>query len=247
MARFTTHQVIVTFLGLKSAPLMMIYLLMVLLSKYYHRYTSPLSLKPILILYNLTCSLVSLYTLCGFIYGMYESNSVFQKQATPTLEHFFFIYFCTKTLELLDTVFMILRHRSRQISFLHVYHHASMLLLSDFSYNYCPWPAIAFGLSINSFVHVCLYLYYAQTAYDSTQAPSWKKNMTQLQIAQFLGGLVHNTMGYLYHGFCVYSFFYAFTMLYLFSNFYYHAFIKTPSKRKNKVDMNYESKNGKLE
>ena len=44
----------------------------------------------------------------------------------------FRIYFYSKIIELLDTVFMILRHKRRQISFLHVFHHASMVLLCDF-------------------------------------------------------------------------------------------------------------------
>lgn len=38
----------------------------------------------------------------------------------PDVKHAFFIYWITKHLELLDTVFMILRHRQRQITFLHV-------------------------------------------------------------------------------------------------------------------------------
>jgi len=39
------------------------------------------------------------------------------------------MYAFTKLLELMDTVFMILRHKTRQITFLHVFHHSSMLLL----------------------------------------------------------------------------------------------------------------------
>lgn len=38
-------------------------------------------------------------------------------------------YYISKAIELLDTVFMILRKRNNQITFLHVFHHSSMLLL----------------------------------------------------------------------------------------------------------------------
>ncbi|XP_077999748.1 very long chain fatty acid elongase 5-like [Glandiceps talaboti] len=245
--KFTTLQVATTFASLKTFPVMVLYLAMIWMSRFYQRHTSPMSLRMILVVYNVTCSLVSLYTFCGMIYGMYEMQSIYLKQTSPTMQHLFFIYHCTKMLELLDTVFMILRHRSRQISFLHVYHHASMLLLSDFAYSLCPWVGIAFGLSINSLVHVCLYFYYAQAAYNPSQAPSWKKNMTQMQILQFLIGLVHNTFGYLYHGFCVYSFFYAFSMLYLFSNFYYHAFVKQKSKKVKEENSNSYDIKGKKE
>jgi hypothetical protein len=46
---------------------------------------------------------------------------------------------------------MILRHKRRQISFLHVYHHSSMLLLTDSCYHLYPWPAISVYLATNSF------------------------------------------------------------------------------------------------
>ena len=58
--------------------------------------------------------------------------------------------------------------------------------------------------------------------------------MTQFQIAQFLFDLVFASIGYKYHGFCIYSIFYGLAMLVLFSNFYYHAYIKKrePPKKK---------------
>ena len=55
---------------------------------------------------------------------------------------------------------MLLRHKTSQITFLHVYHHASMVLLTDYFYHLAPWPAISFPVMINAFVHVCLYAYY---------------------------------------------------------------------------------------
>lgn len=36
-------------------------------------------------------------------------------------------YFFSKAVELIDTVLMILRKKTRQVSFLHVFHHATML------------------------------------------------------------------------------------------------------------------------
>ena len=58
---------------------------------------------------------------------------------------------------------MLLRHRLRQMSFLHVFRNASMAFLSDYSYNYAPWPPVAFGLAINAcsdtYCHVQLLLF----------------------------------------------------------------------------------------
>jgi elongation of very long chain fatty acids protein 4 len=38
--------------------------------------------------------------------------------------------------------------------------------------------------------------------------------------------LIFATIGYMYHGFCIYGLFYGLLMTTLFSNFYYHAYIK---------------------
>ena len=53
-----------------------------------------------------------------------------------------------------------------------------------------------------------------------------------MQMIQFLVGITHAVLGYLYHTFCIYSIFYGLSMLILFSNFYYHAFI-VKKKHKN--------------
>eukprot|EP00057_Strongylocentrotus_purpuratus_P015377 XP_011669851.1 PREDICTED: elongation of very long chain fatty acids protein 5 [Strongylocentrotus purpuratus] len=221
------YYVLGTFTGLQSFPVMVVYLILIGLSPLYQRMTKPYSLRQIMVVYNYTCSFISGCTLLGFIAGMVTLGSIFLKEDNDLLKNSFFLYWCTKNLELLDTLFMILRHKRRQISFLHVYHHASMVLLTDFAFHYSPWAGIAFGLSINSFVHVCLYYYYGYTAQKPLSgAPTWKRHITELQITQFLIGLVHNTIGYFHHGFCVYSMFYGASMLYLFSTFYYNAFLR---------------------
>ena len=45
---------------------------------------------------------------------------MFEMKENPLLKYAMFVYLITKYTELLDTVIMILRHRRRQISFLHV-------------------------------------------------------------------------------------------------------------------------------
>lgn len=51
-----------------------------------------------------------------------------------------------------------------------------------------------------------------------------KQRMTQLQLAQFGIGLVHVTVGYVYHDFCGYSILYCLTMIALFGNFYRRSY-----------------------
>ena len=129
-----------------------------------------------------------------------------------------------KVVELSDTVFMLLRHKFRQISPLHVYHHASMLLLSDLAYSKYPYANFAVGLMLNSFVHVVLYAYYGLTAAGFN--PQWKKRLTELQIAQFVIDLIHGVPGVLYHNFCVWSMLYGCSMLYLFTDFYVKNYLR---------------------
>ncbi|XP_071953374.1 very long chain fatty acid elongase 4-like [Antedon mediterranea] len=219
--------VVKLFVGLQSFPVMVGYLVMVFLAPFYQNITEPMSLRWVMVVYNLFCSLASIGTCLAYGYGMYDIGSIFVLSSTDVLKYAFLVYWIMKNVELLDTVFMILRHKSRQVSFLHVYHHSSMVLLSDFAYHHSPYAGIAFLLALNSFVHVWLYYYYSITAYDSNQSPAWKKRITQLQIAQFVIAIFHTTIGYRSHGFCVYSILYAFSMIGLFSNFYYQAFVRT--------------------
>ena len=192
-------------------------------------------------LYNFACSFISVYTLFGFIYCLYLSPSIFAKEEMPALKPIYYLYWLTKNLELLDTVFMIIRHKNRQISFLHVYHHASMLLLSCYAYYYSAWPAIVFYLALNAFVHVVLYFYYGLTALFPTNPPQWKKQLTQLQIGQFFMDFIYAGVGYAYHGFCIYGPFYGITMTALFTNFYYHAYVRPRSKGRVHTNNNLKS------
>lgn len=201
-------------------------LVLYLVSKWHYSYFFFLFLFQVMMIHNFTCSLISLYSLSGFLYGLTLSESTFELRQAPYLQPYFRLYWITKILELLDTVFMILRHRQRQISFLHVYHHSSMLLLADACYHLYPWPAMATYLATNSFVHVILYMYYCLTASFPNKSFSWRKYITQLQILQFFVLFVHAAHGYLNHGFCVYGLFYGVTMTSLFANFYYKSYVK---------------------
>ena len=75
-----------------------------------------------LIVYNFICCVVSLYSLFYIIKALSSDwpQSLFSLAENPDVKHAFLVYWLTKIVELMDTVFMVLRHRQRQISFLHV-------------------------------------------------------------------------------------------------------------------------------
>jgi len=105
-----------------------------------------------------------------------------------------YTYFICKLIELLDTVFFVMRKKERQISFLHVYHHSLMPI--------CGWIGVTFyagghgtflGL-INAFVHVIMYTYYMLAAFGPHMQKylSWKKYLTILQLVQFVLIFLHS-------------------------------------------------------
>ena len=215
-----------SFLTSKSFPLFFAYLLLVSQCRKWRKiHPQPMDLKVVMIVYNVVVSLVNVYCFAGFAERLLNAESLFERKFDTKLSDVYFVYWATKAVELLDTAFMTLRHKFRQISPLHVYHHASMLLLSDLGYTRYAWAAFAMPLMLNALVHVFLYMYYAATA-AGLDLGHWKRRLTELQIAQFLIDLVHGAVGFFRHDFCVWSIAYGISMLYLFSSFYYNAYLK---------------------
>ncbi|XP_063704312.1 uncharacterized protein LOC134833792 [Culicoides brevitarsis] len=98
-----------------------------------------------------------------------------------------YLYFVIKVIDLLDTVFFVLRKKQNQVTFLHVYHHTGMVMLSWGGAKYFPGGhSVLMGL-LNSFVHVVMYFYYFLTSLNPEHKKNlwWKKHITQLQMIQF--------------------------------------------------------------
>ena len=211
---------------------------MVILAPRLTKLFKPLELRRVLVVHNIICCLVNLYCVVGFLIGFWQVGGIFIADHTTTIIcHSMLVYWLSKLFELLDTVYMILRHRKRQISFLHVFHHSSITLIGEWGYRDFCITAYVPTVVLNSAVHVVMYGYYGLTAFYPLHDFSWKKRITQMQIAQFCLGLWHAIYGYLYFDFCIYSILYTCSMMVLFSNFYYHAFIRrsterNPSKKK---------------
>ncbi|XP_045502341.1 elongation of very long chain fatty acids protein AAEL008004-like [Colias croceus] len=102
-------------------------------------------------------------------------------------------YFIIKVIDLLDTVFFVLRKKQNQVSFLHVYHHFGMVAVAWGMVKWVPGGHMTMLVPINSFVHIVMYLYYLLTTCNESYKKSvwWKKHVTQLQIVQFTILLIH--------------------------------------------------------
>lgn len=168
----------------------------------YMRDRKPYNLKNTLIVYNFVQVLLSIYLvyeglMAGWLYDYSFSCQPVDYSNDPKslrMARAVYGYFLCKLIELLDTVFFIFRKKQRQVTFLHVYHHALM--------PWCAWIGVRFvagghstllGL-INSFIHIIMYTYYMLAALGPQMQPYlwWKKYLTLMQIVQFMIILVHH-------------------------------------------------------
>ncbi|XP_060801119.1 elongation of very long chain fatty acids protein 7-like [Amyelois transitella] len=156
------------------------------------------------------------------------------------ITRFVYFYFLLKVIDLLDTVFFVLRKKINQVSFLHVYHHTGMVVLIWGAVTYFPGGHGTLVGVINTFVHVVMYSYYLITVWDPSLKGNlwWKKYITQLQILQFLWLVVH--MGVIvFKTDCEYPRWTAaiflpqnLFMLILFIDFYIKTYIRKPKEKK---------------
>jgi GNS1/SUR4 family len=65
-------------------------------------------------------------------------------------------YFLSKVVDLVDTVFFVLKKKQSHVSFLHVYHHAGMVMLAWIGMRYVGGGQSVFMALINSFVHIIM-------------------------------------------------------------------------------------------
>ncbi|KAI6651489.1 hypothetical protein LOD99_5097 [Oopsacas minuta] len=159
-------------------------------------------------------------------------------------------YYFSKCIEFLDTIFFILRKKNNQITFLHIYHHATMFAIWWMG---IAWVAATLGAILNSIVHIVMYTYYGLSSFKGLRPFLWwKRYLTELQLAQFGSGVVLGayTIGtncnfpmWMQFTFVTY----AITFLILFGNFYYQTYIKRRRPVK-KVETNGQmaNKNGKV-
>ncbi|CAG2119426.1 unnamed protein product, partial [Medioppia subpectinata] len=111
------------------------------------------------------------------------------------------VYFYSKLIDLFDTVFFVLRKKSNQITFLHVYHHFMVPVLMYITSKLCVRsPVFEMFAFVNSIVHTVMYSYYLLSAFGPQIQPYlwWKRYITRLQLIQFafFGYCIINGMFY---------------------------------------------------
>ncbi|GBG25336.1 Elongation of very long chain fatty acids protein 5 [Hondaea fermentalgiana] len=159
----------------------------------------------------------------------------------PGMANIIYIFYVSKFLEFLDTVFMILGKKWKQLSFLHVYHHASISFIWGIIARFAPGGDAYFSTILNSCVHVMLYGYYASTTLGYGFMRPLRPYITTIQLTQFMAMVVQSV--YDFYNPCDYPqplvkllFWYMLTMLGLFGNFFVQQYLKPkPATKKQKT------------
>ncbi|XP_073505020.1 very long chain fatty acid elongase 4-like isoform X2 [Phyllobates terribilis] len=169
-----------------------IYLILVALGPKIMEGREPFTLRSVLLVYNLALVGLSAYmfyeflvtsVLAGYSYFCQPvdySNSELGLRMARVCWWFFF----SKVIELLDTIFFIMRKKFSQISFLHVYHHGTMIFNWWAGVKYVAGGQAFFIGMLNSLVHTFMYLYYALAVLGPPLQKYlwWKRHLTILQL-----------------------------------------------------------------
>ncbi|CAF4241384.1 unnamed protein product [Rotaria sordida] len=148
-------------------------------------------------------------------------------------------YYIMKIVDLIDTIIFVLRKKDNQITFLHVYHHLTMLFFGWYGVKYVGGGQSLFIAILNSFIHVVMYAYYGLSACGShiQKYLWWKRYLTQAQIIQFVAVIGHSSINLFTpcnfpKVFDISFLLYGISILLLFSNFYLQSYIKKAKQRK---------------
>ncbi|GJQ15576.1 hypothetical protein GpartN1_g7367.t1 [Galdieria partita] len=155
----------------------------------------PYQLQFLVVLHNLLLALASLWMFVGITmalkdtwsrgglkaiycpYSMTTDPSLF----SSSIIFWLYIFYLSKFYELLDTFILI--GRGKPLTFLHVWHHASVLL-ETWAWVYFGLTFASLGMLFNTFIHIWMYAYFGLSAMH-IRVP-WRKRITTMQIVQFI-------------------------------------------------------------
>ncbi|KAH7637083.1 hypothetical protein HUG17_7289 [Dermatophagoides farinae] len=157
-----------------------------------------MNLQSLIVAYNLSMIIINAYFFyqimvpyhLGIDINIWNFERNEHLDYTPRTMHVCFLsylYLLSKYMDLIETIFFILRKKFNQISSLHVYHHAIVPILVHMFIKVSPagGPGAMFPL-LNTFIHTIMYIYYTLSALGLRRYTWWKKYVTQLQLTQFV-------------------------------------------------------------
>lgn len=217
-----------------------IYVLLVFAGQIAMKNRSAFNLKPLLIVWNICLAIFSAVgffrTLPEFVHAVtvegLEYSICNNSNAFGVTGYWTYAFFLSKQLELLDTVFIVLR--KRPLIFLHWFHHATVLVLTWYLYRSLASVGRWFVV-INFGIHMFMYSYYACRALEIRLPRCFAMSITFMQIVQMCFGCFVNynvllakrakrhcrvSYSVVYFSFAIY-----FVYLLLFANFFVRVYI----------------------
>lgn len=219
----------------------------------------PFELKKAMITYNFFIVLFSVYMCYEFVMSGWGTGYSFrcdivdysQSPRAMRMVHTCWLYYFSKFIELLDTIFFVLRKKNSQVTFLHVFHHTIMPWTWWFGVKFAAGGLGTFHALLNTAVHVVMYFYYGLCAMGPAYQKYlwWKKHLTSLQLVQFVLVTVHigqiffmEDCNYQYPVFLYIIMSYGCIFLLLFLHFWYRAYTKGQRLPKTMENGNCKSK-----
>lgn len=210
----------------------------------------PVVLRAVSILHNLAILLLSAAMAAGCSLSALSALPdptwllCFPENQIPRRGPLFFwayVFYLSKILEFADTFLIIVSGSIRRLSILHVYHHATVIVMC---YVWLETAQSLFPVALvtNATVHTVMYSYYLACA--AGMRPPWKRAVTDFQIGQFLFSLlVSGGMLYLHftrggcsgiYGWCFNAVFNV-SLLYLFLDFHNKNYKKKNAGQEREV------------
>ncbi|KAI3983893.1 hypothetical protein MKX01_011601 [Papaver californicum] len=94
-----------------------------------------------------------------------------------------YVFYLSKILEFVDTLLILFNRGNRRLTFLHVYHHAVVVVMC-YVWLHTSQSLLPVALVTNALVHTLMYAYYMLCALG--KRPPWKRIVTDCQIVQFM-------------------------------------------------------------
>ncbi|OVA02021.1 GNS1/SUR4 membrane protein [Macleaya cordata] len=154
--------------------------------------TTRFLLRVISAIHNLILEILSFIMAVGCILStstqMPNSRWIFcfPPNKTPPRGPVFFwayIFYLSKTLEFIDTLLILLNRGNKRLTFLHVYHHAIVVVMC-YIWLHTSQSLLPVALVTNCLVHTLMYAYYMLCTLG--KRPPWKRLVTDCQIVQFV-------------------------------------------------------------
>lgn len=145
------------------------YFVMILSFRVFGRFMGKFSCRNLGLVHNLGLHLLSLYMSVGLMVSARAAGYTLWNNAAGTspaewrVAKLIWLFYVSKVVEWVDTVIMLLKQNYHQVSFLHVYHHATIFAMWWLASLKAPNGEAYYSAMVNSGIHVVMYGYYFLT------------------------------------------------------------------------------------